>query len=79
MLVVEDEPDIRNLVVLHLTREGYRCRTAVISRSNAFCGSSRPAATTTFSTSGGGCWAAGQDSGLGIATTSVVLLPSMAR
>jgi phosphate regulon transcriptional regulator PhoB len=28
VLVVEDEPDIRNLVVLHLTREGYRCRTA---------------------------------------------------
>jgi phosphate regulon transcriptional regulator PhoB len=29
VLVVEDEPDIRNLVVLHLSREGYRCRTAV--------------------------------------------------
>ena len=28
VLVVEDEPDIRNLVVLHLAREGYRCRTA---------------------------------------------------
>jgi len=28
VLVVEDEPDIRNLVVLHLTREGFRCRTA---------------------------------------------------
>jgi two-component system, OmpR family, phosphate regulon response regulator PhoB len=28
VLVVEDEADIRNLVVLHLTREGYRCRTA---------------------------------------------------
>jgi phosphate regulon transcriptional regulator PhoB len=28
VLVVEDEPDIRNLIVLHLTREGYRCRTA---------------------------------------------------
>jgi phosphate regulon transcriptional regulator PhoB len=27
VLVVEDEPDIRNLVVLHLTREGFRCRT----------------------------------------------------
>jgi len=28
ILVVEDEPDIRNLVVFHLAREGYRCRTA---------------------------------------------------
>ncbi|MGH7276924.1 MAG: response regulator [Candidatus Rokuibacteriota bacterium] len=28
ILVVEDEPDIRNLVVLHLEREGFRCRTA---------------------------------------------------
>jgi phosphate regulon transcriptional regulator PhoB len=28
VLVVEDEPDIRELVVLHLTREGFRCRTA---------------------------------------------------
>jgi len=28
VLVVEDEPDIRNLVVFHLVREGYRCRTA---------------------------------------------------
>ncbi len=28
VLVVEDEPDIRNLVVHHLTREGFRCRTA---------------------------------------------------
>ncbi len=28
VLVVEDEPDIRNLIVLHLTREGFRCRTA---------------------------------------------------
>lgn len=28
ILVVEDEPDIRNLIVLHLTREGFRCRTA---------------------------------------------------
>ena len=28
ILVVEDEPDIRDLVVLHLTREGFRCRTA---------------------------------------------------
>jgi len=28
VLVVEDEPDIRDLVVLHLTREGFRCRTA---------------------------------------------------
>jgi DNA-binding response OmpR family regulator len=27
ILVVEDEPDIRNLVVLHLEREGFRCRT----------------------------------------------------
>ena len=26
VLVVEDEPDIRNLVVHHLTREGFRCR-----------------------------------------------------
>jgi DNA-binding response OmpR family regulator len=26
ILVVEDEPDIRDLVVLHLTREGFRCR-----------------------------------------------------
>jgi DNA-binding response OmpR family regulator len=28
VLVVEDEPDIRDLVVLHLAREGLRCRTA---------------------------------------------------
>ena len=28
ILVVEDEPDIRGLVVLHLEREGFRCRTA---------------------------------------------------
>jgi DNA-binding response OmpR family regulator len=28
ILVVEDEPDIRDLVVLHLTREGFPCRTA---------------------------------------------------
>src|SRR5207244_12585227 len=27
-LVVEDAPDIRRLVVLHLEREGVRCRTA---------------------------------------------------
>src|SRR5215475_5570133 len=28
VLVVEDEPDIRSLIVHHLTREGYQCRTA---------------------------------------------------
>jgi DNA-binding response OmpR family regulator len=28
VLVVEDETDIRNLVVFHLAREGFRCRTA---------------------------------------------------
>jgi phosphate regulon transcriptional regulator PhoB len=28
VLVVEDEPDIRNLIVHHLAREGFRCRTA---------------------------------------------------
>ena len=28
ILVVEDEPDIRSLVVLHLEREGFHCRTA---------------------------------------------------
>jgi len=28
VLVVEDEPDIRALIVLHLAREGFRCRTA---------------------------------------------------
>jgi phosphate regulon transcriptional regulator PhoB len=28
VLVVEDEPDIRALIVHHLTREGFRCRTA---------------------------------------------------
>ncbi len=28
VLVVEDERDIRNLVVFHLAREGFRCRTA---------------------------------------------------
>ena len=28
VLVVEDEPDIRNLIVLHLARDGFRCRTA---------------------------------------------------
>jgi len=28
VLVVEDEPDIRNLIVHHLTGDGFRCRTA---------------------------------------------------
>jgi phosphate regulon transcriptional regulator PhoB len=28
VLIVEDEPDIRNLLVHHLTRDGFRCRTA---------------------------------------------------
>jgi phosphate regulon transcriptional regulator PhoB len=28
VLVVEDERDIRDLILLHLTREGFRCRTA---------------------------------------------------
>jgi two-component system, OmpR family, phosphate regulon response regulator PhoB len=28
VLVVEDEPDIRNLIVHHLTRDGFRCRAA---------------------------------------------------
>src|SRR5262249_56035420 len=28
ILVVEDEPDIRGLIVLHLEREGFRCRIA---------------------------------------------------
>ena len=28
VLVVEDETDIRNLIVLHLSRDGFRCRTA---------------------------------------------------
>ena len=28
VLVVEDEPDIRTLIVHHLTRDGFRCRTA---------------------------------------------------
>jgi phosphate regulon transcriptional regulator PhoB len=28
VLVVEDEPDIRNLIVHHLVRDGFRCRTA---------------------------------------------------
>jgi DNA-binding response OmpR family regulator len=28
VLVVEDEPDIRRLVVLHLERDGFRCRAA---------------------------------------------------
>ncbi|MGH7392189.1 MAG: response regulator [Candidatus Rokuibacteriota bacterium] len=28
VLVVDDEPDIRSLIVFHLGREGYRCRTA---------------------------------------------------
>jgi len=28
VLVVEDEPDIRSLIVFHLTRDGFRCRTA---------------------------------------------------
>src|SRR6185437_4498727 len=27
VLVVEDEPDIRALIVHHLTRDGFRCRT----------------------------------------------------
>ena len=26
--MVEDEPDIRRLIVLHLERDGFRCRTA---------------------------------------------------
>jgi len=28
VLVVEDEPDIRSLIVHHLTQDGFRCRTA---------------------------------------------------
>src|SRR3989442_4806861 len=28
VLVVEDEPDIRRLIVPHLERDGFRCRTA---------------------------------------------------
>src|SRR5437660_1147679 len=28
VLVVEDEPDIRALIAHHLTRDGFRCRTA---------------------------------------------------
>ena len=28
VLIVEDETDIRDLIVLHLSREGFRCRTA---------------------------------------------------
>src|SRR5947208_1768182 len=28
VLVVEDEPDIRRLITLHLERDGFRCRTA---------------------------------------------------
>ncbi|MBI4636336.1 MAG: response regulator, partial [Candidatus Rokubacteria bacterium] len=28
VLIVEDEPDIRELVALHLAREGFRCRSA---------------------------------------------------
>jgi DNA-binding response OmpR family regulator len=28
VLVVEDEPDIRNLIAFHLARDGFRCRTA---------------------------------------------------
>jgi two-component system, OmpR family, phosphate regulon response regulator PhoB len=28
VLIVEDEPDIRDLIVHHLTRDGFRCRTA---------------------------------------------------
>jgi phosphate regulon transcriptional regulator PhoB len=32
VLVVEDEPDIRNLVVHHLTRDGFRCRIASSGR-----------------------------------------------
>jgi len=28
VLVVEDEPDIRDLIVLHLARDGFRCRSA---------------------------------------------------
>jgi DNA-binding response OmpR family regulator len=28
VLIVEDEPDIRNLLTLHLARDGFRCRTA---------------------------------------------------
>ena len=28
VLVVEDEPDIRDLIALHLARDGFRCRTA---------------------------------------------------
>src|SRR5438034_9279379 len=28
ILVVDDEPDIRRLIVMHLERDGFRCRTA---------------------------------------------------
>ena len=42
VLVVEDEPDIRNLIVHHLTRDGFRCRTAAsgadeLERQMLFC------------------------------------------
>ncbi len=43
ILVVEDEPDIRDLIVLHLSREGFRCRPRAGLR--AACGDDLPDST----------------------------------
>jgi len=43
VLVVEDEPDIRALIVHHLTQDGFRCRTAADGlEALAGCGASAP-------------------------------------
>ena len=42
ILVVEDEPDIRKLIVLHLERSGFRCRTAATGPEALHAAKSRP-------------------------------------
>jgi phosphate regulon transcriptional regulator PhoB len=42
VLVVEDEPDIRNLVVHHLERDGFHCRTAANGREALRSARARP-------------------------------------
>ncbi len=42
ILVVEDEPDIRRLVVLHLEGNGFRCRTAATGPEALRAARSRP-------------------------------------
>ncbi len=42
VLVVEDEPDIRDLVLFHLAHEGYRTRAAPVPPATIAIAWSRP-------------------------------------